>query len=519
MSRALCLILQPLNKIAEAKLKPSLAEIFLRFSPRVQFRAPNFIFVDIGSTAHLFGGEKALLDEVVALTTELSFKVQAAISDTPAGANAIAYSSLAGSLAHQICHPGGERETLQHLSLPLLLHLEGLKPWAKPHAVEQLIRFFKLLGLNEVGELKKFSYMSFKERWGDTGATLWRRIRVLEKQVISPLEPTETLQEYVYLDFPIGLLPMLLHQTNKAAEFLFARLQSRRLYAQKLVLHLRCEYSNVNHKIELEPNKPSRDLSLFMSLLEHKLENIDLQNPIRDFEVEIVPCPENSRQLDFFEPRTTAEERLDQLLSILKQAEVKAGLFEVYAALLPEKTFGLSQSIEAQEAQRQKTQAAAQLKIPQLITPQSVDAGEVTIDLHHRTLSKVPTLEFARTTVNSPVKVYHEEGSRSEVSMSEAGYTQLQPLPSYSEKILESPRPTRLLKNPRSLTSLEVSRMHLLSRNPLERIQLDWWDPPSGYAGCRDYYFAINDEGQCLWVYKDTRSQENEKYYLHGYFD
>ncbi len=483
-SRALCLILQPLNKTAEAKLKPSLAEVFLRFSPRVQFRAPNYIFVDTGSTAHLFGGEKALLDEVVALTTELGFKVQAAISDTPAGANALACaaacSSLAGSLAHQICHPGGERETLQHLSLPLLLHLEGLKPWAKPHAVEQLIRFFKLLGLNEVGELKKFSYMSFKERWGDTGAILWRRIRVLEKQVISPLEPTEILQEYVYLDFPIGLLPLLLHQTNKAAEFLFARLQSRRLYAQKLVLHLRCEYSNVNHKIELEPNKPSRDLSLFMSLLEHKLENIDLQNPIRDFEVEIVPCPENCRQLDFFEPRTTAEERLDQLLSILKQAEVKAGLFEVYSTLLPEKTFAA---------------------------------------------------------VNSPAKVYFEEGSRSEVSTkqstSKAGFHQLQPLPSYSEKILESPRPTRLLKNPRSLTSIEVSRMHLLSRNPLERIQLDWWDPPSdaksiasqssfgslGTPSCRDYYFAINDEGQCLWIYQNTTTHETERYYLHGYFD
>lgn len=299
---------------------------------------------------------------------------------------------------------------------------------------------------------------------GRTGATLWRRIRVLEKQVISPLEPTETLQEYVYLDFPVGLLPLLLHQTNKAAEFLFARLQSRRLYAQKLVLHLRCEYSGVNHKIELEPNKPSRDLSLFMSLLENKLENIDLQNPIRDFEVEIVPCPENSRQLDFFEPRTTAEERLDQLLSILKQAEVKAGLFEVYSTLLPEKTFAA---------------------------------------------------------VNSPVKVYHEEASRPETatSVSEAGFAQLQPLPSYSEKILESPRPTRLLKNPRSLTSTEVSRMHLLSRNPLERIQLDWWDPPNGASGCRDYYFAINDEGQCLWIYKSTTAEKSEKYYLHGYFD
>ena len=78
--------------------------------------------------------------------------------------------------------------------------------------------------------------------------------------------------------------------------------------------------------------------------------------------------------------------------------------------------------------------------------------------------------------------------------------------------------------------------MHLLSRNPLERIQLDWWDPPAesepartsfgsggvfggGTPNCRDYYFAINDEGQCLWIYKSAQTENKEKYYLHGYFD
>jgi hypothetical protein len=327
------------------------------------------------------------------------------------------------------------------------------------------------------------------------------------------------------LDFPVGLLPLLLHQTNKAAEFLFARLQSRRLYAQRLVLNLRCEYSDAQHKVELEPNKPSRDLSLFMALLEQKLENLDLQNPIRDFEIEIVPCPENSRQMDFFEPRTTAEERLDQLLSILKQAEVKAGLFEIYSALLPEKSFGLNESTEAHENQN----ISAQLQMPALTAPSSVDVGEVAIDLHHRNLSKQPTLEFKRVGKKSS-KVYFDEAKGVENSVSESGYPQLQPLPAYSETILESPRPTRLLKNPRSLTSKEVSRLHLLSRNPLERIQLDWWDPPSnlrlgfepmGAPQCRDYYFAINDEGQCLWIYKNNSGAEGtkEKYYLHGYFD
>src|SRR5690606_37767053 len=137
------------------------------------------------------------------------------------------------------------------------------------------------------------------ERWGETGALIWKRIHAKDRQVVSPLVPTDPLEDYVHLDFPVSLVSLLLHQVQKSIAFLFARLQGRRLIAQRLTLILHCEYSNARHKIEIEPVTPSRDRSLFLTLIENRLNDLDLENPIRDFEIQVTPVPEKSQQLDF----------------------------------------------------------------------------------------------------------------------------------------------------------------------------------------------------------------------------
>jgi hypothetical protein len=231
---------------------------------------------------------------------------------------------------------------LQHLSLPLLLHLQGLKEWSHTKTVEQMISFFQILGFNTLGDLHDFSLMAFKERWGEIGVQVWQRIQSRDEQIISPFLALEPLQEYTYLDFPLSVLSLLLHYTRQTAEVLFARLQGRRIFAQKLILNLRCEYSEAKYKIEVEPQTPSRDLDLFLTLLTQKLESLDLENPIRDFEIEVIPCTEKVRQLDFFEPRTTDHDRLEKLLCVLSQADIKSGLFSIQNTILPEKSWQLT---------------------------------------------------------------------------------------------------------------------------------------------------------------------------------
>lgn len=495
-------------------------EAFLKYSPRVQARpverssekltgaqgvTPHWVFIDIGSTSHLFHGEEGLMKSAMSLARDLGFGVQCAAADTPAGAQAFA-------IAHHeyICPPGEERERLKQLSLPLLLHLEGLEAWDKPSTVENLTAFFMMLGFKTLADLTRFTSSSLQERWGETGGTLWKRLNAQDRPQISPLLPTEPLEDYVHLDFPVSLVSLLLHQSQRSMDFLFARLQGRRLFAQKLTLILHCEYSKAQHRLEIEPKTPSRNRELFATLLENKLSELDLENPIRDFEMHIVPCPEKSQQLDFFEPRTTDFDKLQTLVSLLGQSSVKPGLYRIEPSVLPEKSWQLVNS--AQETQTNETKT----RLPM----ETVGAPKVPASLLSTAKGYAGSVDICSGSLGAA-------GAEARNAIA--------PAPRYGESVLRSPRPTRLLKKPLPLSIQELQRLKILSSHPIERLETAWWESddedfegnaesacgrPCGDARSswqkRDYYFAVSPEGQCLWIYQDLRSEE---YFLHGYFD
>lgn len=462
-----------------------MAEAFLKFSPRVQFRTTtarsgpetHWLFLDIASTAHLFAhqashanpsGEERLTLSAICLARDLGFGVQCAVADTPAGAQAFAMSHQPGRVSNAdliIIPPGEERDRLKNLSLPHLLHLEGLEPWAKPALLDSIVTFFMMLGFKTIGDLERFSMNSLQERWGPVGETLWKRFNAQDRQVVSPLLPTEPLEDYVHLDFPLSLTSLLLHEAGKSIDFLFARLQGRRFFASQLVITLHCEYSQAQHRIAIEPNTPSRDQGLFLTLLEDRLSTISLENPIRDFEIHVVPCPEKSRQLDFFEPRVTDGERLQTLLSLFGQSQLPAGLYRIEPAILPEDGWRLAASPEERE------------KAPQIpLAPSHFVAGD-----------------------------RHPDYLGSGVAIA--------PQPYYGEAVMRAPRPTRILGEPLPLTLAELEQLTVLSSSPIERFESGWWEDK---VVRRDYYFAVSREGECLWVFRDPTTEE---YFLHGYFD
>ena len=473
----------------------AVVEAFLKYSPRVQARpvtapessglrlaaelttqlAPHFLFIDIASTSHLFHGEEGLMRSATGLARDLGFGVQCAAADTPAGAQAFA-------TAHQmyICPPGEERERLKELSLPLLLHLEGLEPWTKTSTLENLTAFFMMLGFKTIGDLSRFTADSLKERWGEVGGLLWKRLNAQDQPVISALVPTEPLTDFVHLDFPVSLVSLLLHQAQKSLDFLFARLQGRRLFSQQLTLILHCEYSKTQHRIEIEPKTPSRNRELFATLLENRLGDLDLENPIRDFEMHIVPCPEKSHQLDFFEPRTTDDDKLQTLMSLLGQSSVQPGLYRIEPSILPEKSWQM------------------------VASPKLLYKVERPSKASSKTASKASSKKIAAAPVPASLMAVASE-------------------PRYGENVMRAPRPTRLLKKPLPLSLYELRRLKILSQNPIERLESSWWETEEVVDADgveqwqkRDYYFAVSPQGQCLWIYQNMLTED---YFLHGYFD
>jgi protein ImuB len=100
------------DQAADARLLESIADGCRRYTPLVAFDAPDGILLDIAGCAHLFGGEAALVDDLVARVNGFGFTVRAGTAGTIGAAWAVARYGENTFIAL-----GGERACL--LPLPL----------------------------------------------------------------------------------------------------------------------------------------------------------------------------------------------------------------------------------------------------------------------------------------------------------------------------------------------------------------------------------------------------------------
>lgn len=413
----------------------SSAEAFLLLSPRVQFRFPQFIFVEIETTQHLFGGEQGCLEKALQIALKFSSDPALAIADTPPAAQ-----MLAKWRPGFIAPAGKEQEAFRGLGLDALKDLEGLHPWPQKKPIDHMIEFFHALGVHGLEDVLNFRMNSLRERWGPFGVLLWNRLHSQDSQVLSPLIPRDPLVGYGYFDDPLGAVPLLMARIRLQLDILFARLTGLSRYAQRMDVVLHCEYSDKKYSLSIEPVSPTRDQILFEDLLEKKLSQLVLQNPIREFEVSIFDVPEKIQQLDFFEPRDTTEDRWRRLISFAKQSQCDMGFLQMEASHFPEQSF-------------------------RLVTDWPEDFKA------------------------------HDLVERQEEA--------LQIKSVYAKGLATSPRPSLLLEKPQPLSPVEAQKLRFVSSMPSERIESSWWQLSVQDLKNRDYYFALSHQGQLLWVFKD----------------
>jgi protein ImuB len=100
---------------ADASLLETVADWCHRYTPLVAVDGADAVLLDIGGCAHLFGGEDALRDDLVARLARFGFKARAAIADTIGAAWAAARFSNAANVP-----PGEQRDHLAPLPLAAL---------------------------------------------------------------------------------------------------------------------------------------------------------------------------------------------------------------------------------------------------------------------------------------------------------------------------------------------------------------------------------------------------------------
>jgi protein ImuB len=178
-------------------------------------------FLDISGCAHLFGGEKAMLDDVLCRLRSGGFLVRAAVADTPGAAWAFArYSD------RHVIAPGGHKAAL--LDLPLA----GLRLDAG------LLDMLRKLGLRTIGCIADLPRAPLATRFGND---LLRRLDQAlgrEEEAISPRLPVPELSSERVFAEPIILQDDIERTAAHLADSLKQSLDERQLGARELELKL-----------------------------------------------------------------------------------------------------------------------------------------------------------------------------------------------------------------------------------------------------------------------------------------
>jgi protein ImuB len=175
---------------ADLRLLESLADWCDRYTPLVALDGTDGLFLDTTGCAHLFGGEKALLDDLLARLFQQGFDVRAGLASTAGAAWATArFSSGSG-----ILHEGEETHFLEPLPLAALRLDPGIRTGLES------------VGLRTVGSVMAASRAPLVRRFG---AVLLVRIdQALGRieEVISPRLQVASLSVERHFAEPIVLI-------------------------------------------------------------------------------------------------------------------------------------------------------------------------------------------------------------------------------------------------------------------------------------------------------------------------
>lgn len=175
---------------ADLRLLESLADWCDRYTPLVAMDGVDGLFLDITGCAHLFGGEKALLDDLLARLFQQGFDVRAGLASTAGAAWAAArFSSGNGIL------PEGQEK---HFMEPLPLSALRLDPGVRAG--------LESVGLRSVGSVMAASRAPLVRRFG--AVLLVRLDQALGRieEAISPRLPVASLSVERHFAEPIVLI-------------------------------------------------------------------------------------------------------------------------------------------------------------------------------------------------------------------------------------------------------------------------------------------------------------------------
>nr|WP_188052335.1 DNA polymerase Y family protein [Aureimonas fodinaquatilis] len=248
---------EPAEPAADARLLEAIADWCDGYTPLVALDKPNGLLLDISGCAHLFGGEAALLDDLVRKLVAQGFKPQAAIA-----------SQAGPALALAAYRPGfivPETAAVEPILAPL--PARALRFGAQTTAV------LSRLGLKQVGDLLALPRAGLGRRFG---ADFMDRLDIGLGRAERPLNPRRLVPQLIHerrLCEPIGRMEDIEGLTLHLAQMLKPDLERRGQGARHLELAL-FRVDGVVDRVELRTAMPLRDPERIRRLFAERLKAI-----------------------------------------------------------------------------------------------------------------------------------------------------------------------------------------------------------------------------------------------------
>ncbi|MEW5688206.1 MAG: DNA polymerase Y family protein, partial [Pseudomonadota bacterium] len=230
-----------------------------RYSPIVATDPPDGLVLDVTGSTHLFGGEEAMLADMVERLAVSGVLARAAGSGTWGASHALARFKANPALCVP-CEESGR--AVAHLPVRAL------------RLTDDIVAGLGKVGIDSIAELEAKPRAPLALRFGPE---LTRRLDHAFGRLAEPVEPVEApevIQVRRAFAEPIGAPETLARYTLKLVEALCARLEEEGLGARKLDLR----FHRVDNRIEairVGTAKPGRDIKRLTRLLCDKLETVD----------------------------------------------------------------------------------------------------------------------------------------------------------------------------------------------------------------------------------------------------
>lgn len=317
-----------LDPAGDGRLLAGIAGWCDRYTPLVAIDGSDGLFLDISGCTHLFGGEGALVEDIVTRLRAQGFSVRAAIADTPGAAWAMARYGT-----HDIVPAEKTRDMIGPLPLA------GLRLEA------QTVTDLNRMGLKTIDCVADVARAPLATRFGSEVLRRLDQALGREDEAISPLTPVPELSAERRFADPIALQDDIEHTIRQLASHLKPSFEQRGVGARRLEMRLFRVDGQVQ-SLAVRASTPLRDADRILGLFRERIsalhDGLDAGFGFDLVRLNILECDAcDSRQIDLIDgagPEDETHALIDRLGARLGTDRVRQ--FARADTHIPERSFG-----------------------------------------------------------------------------------------------------------------------------------------------------------------------------------